>query len=66
MLCRKCKEKLKTISQGFDTFNFLNPTTQMYCDNNFCEIFGYVVVAGLPEEPTTVVVGENEKSNDKK
>lgn len=50
MKCRTCKEKLKNIPVGFDAFNFLNPVTQMYCENNNCEEYGYVTVVGIPEE----------------
>lgn len=61
MLCRKCKTKLKEISQGFDGFSFLNPSISrilQYCENNKCDEFGYVVVIGYPEEIITPLVNK--------
>jgi hypothetical protein len=60
MLCRTCKKQLKKIPQGFDAFSFLSPVEQMYCENNECKEFGYVVVVGL-KEPAPSVAGEENK-----
>lgn len=47
-MCRKCKEALTGIEVGgFDVMAILNGNPQlMYCDNEECDLFGFVVVAG--------------------
>lgn len=50
--CGKCGEELKSIGNGFDTFNFFNPVIQRYCPNNKCSRFGVVTVASIPKEIT--------------
>jgi len=51
MKCRKCNEKLKNISRVFDSMGFIDVVPkEMYCENNKCEMFGIVVVAGIPDE----------------
>lgn len=52
MKCRKCKEVMKDAPIGFDSFSFLNQIKMMYCNNEKCEHFGFVTVAGLPDDNT--------------
>lgn len=47
--CTKCKEELKCL----DNFNFLNPVTQRYCDNNKCSRYGVVTVVSITKEIKT-------------
>lgn len=47
--CGKCKEELKSVSGGFDAFNFLS-IQQRYCSNNKCDRYGVVTVASIPQE----------------
>jgi len=63
MKCRTCKQKLKEIPQGFDSFGFSNLIKQMYCENKDCEEFGYVVVVGYPE--SSQLTEDNKDTNPK-
>ena len=50
MKCRKCDQKLHetTLNMGDPFGSFLGPR-YMFCENNKCEWFGVIVVAGKPE-----------------
>jgi len=49
--CRTCGNTLEYIQQSFDSMSFIVPVPQQcYCKNNVCKDYGYVVVAGIPEQ----------------
>lgn len=50
MLCRECKQKMLLVPVAFDARAFLQSVQQHYCNNKDCKYFGFVTVAGLPEE----------------
>jgi hypothetical protein len=51
MKCRKCDGKLMTYQISFDVLQiFSNQPEFMYCENNKCELFGIVVVAGKVDD----------------
>ena len=53
-ICGKCQEKMETISiksSGVDIFGLgLSEGKAFYCDNNKCDKFGYLTVAGVKKE----------------
>lgn len=47
LCCRKCKQELVIMPQGFSVESFLSQVKLQYCTNKECEWFGVVVVAGI-------------------
>lgn len=61
MKCRACEEVMNDMPVTFDVMSFMQPIKQMYCNNQDCEHFGFVTVAGIPEPKEEDPISSNER-----